>query len=158
MMNQRKLMTPYSILFNFPLISAIVAFFVAQSMKILTVLYKNKIFDPKQLIGCGGMPSSHSSTVTALAMAIGLQEGFGGSAFATALILAIIVMYDATGVRFQAGQQAVVLNQIVVQLPAEHPLSYRIPLREVLGHTMPQVVAGGLLGILVAVLGHVIAM
>ncbi|CAN1313443.1 Uncharacterized membrane protein YuiD [Linum perenne] len=85
------------------------------------------------------MPSSHSSTVTALAMAIGFQEGFEGSLFAAALILASIVMYDATGVRLQAGRQAELLNQIVYELPAEHPLAESKPLRELLGHTPAQV-------------------
>ncbi|PKI77027.1 hypothetical protein CRG98_002530 [Punica granatum] len=110
----------------------------------------------KQLVGSGGMPSSHSATVTALAAAIGFQEGFGGTLFATALVLAAVVMYDATGVRLQAGRQAEVLNQIVYELPAEHPLAESRPLRELLGHTPPQVVAGGLLGIITAVVGHLI--
>ncbi|KAK5838914.1 hypothetical protein PVK06_007660 [Gossypium arboreum] len=100
--------------------------------------YKEKQWDLKQLVGSGGMPSSHSSTVTALATAIGFQEGFGGALFATALILACIVMYDATGVRLHAGRQAEVLNQIVYELPAEHPLAESRPLRELLGHTPPQ--------------------
>ncbi|CAL9231820.1 unnamed protein product [Arabidopsis halleri] len=95
------------------------------------------------------MPSSHSATVTALAVAIGLQEGFGGSHFAIAL-----VMYDATGVRLHAGRQAEVLNQIVYELPAEHPLAESRPLRELLGHTPPQVVAGGMLGSATAVTGY----
>ncbi|XP_072069060.1 uncharacterized protein [Arachis hypogaea] len=102
------------------------------------------------------MPSSHSATVTALTASVGFQEGFGGPLFATALVLALIVMYDATGVRLQAGRQAEVLNQIVYELPAEHPLAESRPLRELLGHTPPQVMAGGLLGILTAVIGHLI--
>ncbi|KAK8363262.1 hypothetical protein V6Z12_A03G151100 [Gossypium hirsutum] len=102
------------------------------------------------------MPSSHSSTVTALATAIGFQEGFGGALFATALILACIVMYDATGVRLHAGRQAEVLNQIVYELPAEHPLAESRPLRELLGHTPPQVAAGGFLGIVTSVVGYFI--
>lgn len=102
------------------------------------------------------MPSSHSATVAALAMAVGFQEGFGGSLFSIALILACVVMYDATGVRLQAGRQAEVLNQILYELPAEHPLSESRPLRELLGHTPPQVIAGGLLGLVTAVIGHLI--
>ncbi|MFS7892149.1 hypothetical protein Hanom_Chr00s000516g01647331 [Helianthus anomalus] len=85
------------------------------------------------------MPSSHSATVTALAVAVGLQDGIRGSTFATSLILATIVMYDATGVRLQAGRQAEVLNQIVYGLPAEHPLAESSPLGVLLGHTPPQV-------------------
>ncbi|CAI0627240.1 unnamed protein product [Linum tenue] len=86
------------------------------------------------------MPSSHSATVSALTVAIGFQEGFGGSVFAAALILSCIVMYDATGVRLHAGRQAEVLNQIVYELPAEHPLAESRPLRELLGHTPAQVI------------------
>ncbi|GAU41296.1 hypothetical protein TSUD_325100 [Trifolium subterraneum] len=145
-----------SIFHNFPLISAIIAFTVAQSIKFFTVWYKEKRWDPKQLFGSGGMPSSHSATVTALATAVGFHEGFGGPLFATALVLAIIVMYDATGVRLQAGRQAEVLNQIVIELPAEHPLADSRPLRELLGHTPPQVIAGSLLGIVTSAIGYVI--
>ncbi|GAY44044.1 Acid phosphatase/vanadium-dependent haloperoxidase-related protein [Citrus sinensis] len=145
-----------SIITNFPLISAFVAFTIAQCAKFFTAWYKERRWDLKQLIGSGGMPSSHSATVTALAMAVGFQEGFGGPLFATALILACVVMYDATGVRLQAGRQAEVLNQIVYELPAEHPLAESRPLRELLGHTPAQVIAGALLGIVTAVIGHAI--
>ncbi|KAJ4710898.1 Acid phosphatase/vanadium-dependent haloperoxidase-related protein [Melia azedarach] len=146
----------FSIFTNYPLISAIVAFAIAQSTKFFTSWYKERRWDLKQLVGSGGMPSSHSATVTALAVAVGFQEGFGGALFATALVLACVVMYDATGVRLQAGRQAEVLNQIVYELPAEHPLAESRPLRELLGHTPPQVIAGGLLGIVTAVVGHLI--
>lgn len=118
--------------------------------------YKERRWDAKQLIGSGGMPSSHSATVTALAMAIGFQDGFGGSLFGTAMILACVVMYDAFSVRLHAGKQAEVLNQIVYELPEEHPLSDTRPLRELLGHTPLQVTAGGILGLFTAVIGHFI--
>lgn len=101
------------------------------------------------MLDSGGMPSSHSATVTALATAIGLQEGMGGSAFAIAAVLACVVMYDATGIRLHAGRQAELLNQIVSELPSEHPLSNVRPLRDSLGHTPLQVVAGAVLGCLV---------
>ncbi|KAG7032346.1 yuiD [Cucurbita argyrosperma subsp. argyrosperma] len=122
---------------NFPLISALISFAVAQFIKFFTSWYKERRWDFKRLVGSGGMPSSHSSTVSALAVAIGLQEGFGASVFAVSLILACIV-----------------LNQIVYELPAEHPLAESRPLRELLGHTPPQVVAGGLLGIVTSSIGH----
>ncbi|KAK4423928.1 putative membrane protein YuiD [Sesamum alatum] len=139
-----------SLFANYPLVSAILAFAIAQSTKFVASWYKEKRWDLKQLVGSGGMPSSHSSTVTALAVAIGLQDGFGGSLFAIALVLAFVVMYDATGVRLHAGRQAEVLNQIVCELPAEHPLAESRPLRELLGHTPPQVVAGAILGLVIA--------
>ncbi|XVF02708.1 hypothetical protein REPUB_Repub04eG0197600 [Reevesia pubescens] len=143
---------------NYPLFSAFLAFAIAQSIKFFTSWYKERRWDIKQLVASGGMPSSHSATVVALATAIGFQEGFGGAIFATALILACIVMYDATGVRLHAGRQAEVLNQIVYELPAEHPLAESRPLRELLGHTPPQVIAGGLLGVVTAAVGHLITL
>uniref|UniRef100_M4EMK6 Uncharacterized protein n=1 Tax=Brassica campestris TaxID=3711 RepID=M4EMK6_BRACM len=136
----------FSIFTNYPLISAFTAFAIAQFIKLFTSWYRERRWDLKQLLGSGGMPSSHSATVTALAVAIGLQEGFGGSHLG--------VMYDATGVRLHAGRQAEVLNQIVFELPAEHPLAESRPLRELLGHTPPQVIAGGMLGSVTAVTGY----
>ncbi|XP_058095149.1 uncharacterized protein LOC131240738 isoform X2 [Magnolia sinica] len=124
---------------NLPLLSAFLAFATAQFLKLFTTWYKEKRWDSKRLLGSGGMPSSHSATVTALAAAIGLREGTGGSSFALAVVLAAVVMYDATGVRLHAGRQAELLNQIVCELPPEHPLSNVRPLREPLGHTPLQV-------------------
>ncbi|XP_020246629.1 uncharacterized protein LOC109824443 [Asparagus officinalis] len=80
-----------AILQNYPLISAFAAFAIAQLIKFFTSWYKEKRWDAKQLIGSGGMPSSHSATVTALAVSIGFQDGFGGSIFATSMILACVV-------------------------------------------------------------------
>nr|GEY33747.1 acid phosphatase/vanadium-dependent haloperoxidas proteine-related [Tanacetum cinerariifolium] len=102
------------------------------------VRYKEHRWDIEQLIGSGGMSPSHSATVTALAIVVGLHDGLGGSTFATAMILACIVMYDATGVRLHVGRQAEVLNQIVFELPAEHPLAESRSLRELFGHAPPQ--------------------
>ncbi|GMI73297.1 hypothetical protein like AT3G21610 [Hibiscus trionum] len=137
---------------NLPLISAFLAFALAQFLKVFTNWFKERRWDSKRMIGSGGMPSSHSATVTALAVAIGLQDGTGGSAFALAVVLACVVMYDATGVRLHAGRQAELLNQIVCEFPPEHPLSSVRPLRELLGHTPLQVVAGAILGFIVAFL------
>ncbi|PIN26120.1 hypothetical protein CDL12_01135 [Handroanthus impetiginosus] len=141
---------------NYPLMSALLAFAIAQGSKFVASWYRENRWDLKQLVASGGMPSSHSATVTALSMAIGLKEGFGGSPFAVALILACVVMYDATGVRLHAGRQAEVLNQILCELPAEHPLADSRPLRELLGHTPAQVVAGALLGLVTATIMHLI--
>ncbi|KAG8365940.1 hypothetical protein BUALT_Bualt17G0024200 [Buddleja alternifolia] len=175
-----------SLFTNYSLISALLAFAIAQSIKffaswyiylyiythtlhyshssiLLCVLfiynyngYKENRIDLKILIGSGGMPSSHSATVTALTMAVGLHDGFGGSLFAATFILACVVMYDATGVRLHAGRQAEVLNQIVCELPSEHPLAESRPLRELLGHTPYQVIAGALLGVVTATIIHLI--
>ncbi|KAG5398002.1 hypothetical protein IGI04_019816 [Brassica rapa subsp. trilocularis] len=166
---------------NLPLLSAFLAFALAQFLKVFTnwsahpprflrsakfgfcfttiqdvnfctVRYKEKRWDSKKMISSGGMPSSHSATVTALALAIALAEGAGSPAFAIALVLACVVMYDASGVRLHAGRQAELLNQIVCEFPSEHPLSTVKPLRELLGHTPIQVAAGAVLGCVVAYL------
>ncbi|XP_059449326.1 uncharacterized protein LOC132180494 [Corylus avellana] len=137
---------------NLPLLSAILACALAQFLKLFTTWYKEKRWDSKRMLDSGGMPSSHSATVTALVVAIGLQEGTGGPAFAIAVVLACVVMYDATGVRLHAGRQAELLNQIVCELPSEHPLSNIRPLRDSLGHTPLQVIAGAVLGCIVAFL------
>ncbi|KAG8054317.1 hypothetical protein GUJ93_ZPchr0001g32704 [Zizania palustris] len=149
----------FAVFHNYPLIAALLGFAVAQSISssspVLKLRYKENRWDPKQLIGSGGMPSSHSATVTALAVAIGFQDGFCSALFATAAIFASVVMYDASGIRLHAGKQAEVLNQIVCELPSEHPLSERRPLRELLGHTPTQVVAGALLGSMLATAGQI---
>ncbi|XP_010921364.1 uncharacterized protein [Elaeis guineensis] len=137
---------------NLPLVSAFVAFSLAQFLKLFTTWFKEKRWDSRRLLGSGGMPSSHSATVAALAVAVGLQEGTGSSSFALAVILASIVMYDASGIRLHAGRQAELLNQIVCELPPEHPLSSVRPLREPLGHTPLQVCAGAVLGCFVSYL------
>ncbi|KAF5481030.1 hypothetical protein F2P56_001722 [Juglans regia] len=137
---------------NLPLLSAFLAGGLAQFLKLFTTWYKEKRWDSKRMLNSGGMPSSHSATVAALAASIGLQEGTGGPAFAIAVVLACVVMYDASGVRLHAGRQAELLNQIVCELPPEHPLSNIRPLRDSLGHTPLQVVAGAVLGCLVAYL------
>ncbi|XVE78429.1 hypothetical protein DITRI_Ditri13aG0144300 [Diplodiscus trichospermus] len=137
---------------NLPLLTAFLAFALAQFLKLFTNWFKERRWDSKRMIDSGGMPSSHSATVTALAVAIGLQDGTGGPAFAIAVVLACVVMYDASGVRLHAGRQAELLNQIVCEFPPEHPLSSMRPLRELLGHTPLQVVAGALLGFIVAFL------
>ncbi|XP_044473263.1 uncharacterized membrane protein YuiD-like [Mangifera indica] len=115
-----------------------------------TSTYKEKRWGLTRMVRSGGMPSSHSATVTALAVAIVLQEGTGGSEFSVALIFAFVVMTDASGVRLQAGRQAELLNQIVCELPPEHAVSNVRPLRDSIGHTPVQVAAGAILGCLVA--------
>ncbi|GMN51646.1 hypothetical protein TIFTF001_020804 [Ficus carica] len=137
---------------NLPLLSAFLAFALAQFLKLFTTWYKEKRWDSRRMLGSGGMPSSHSATVTALATAIGFQEGAGHPAFAIAVVMACVVMYDASGVRLHAGRQAELLNQIVCELPPEHPVSNCRPLRDSLGHTPLQVVAGGILGCVIAFL------
>lgn len=98
------------------------------------------------LFGTGGMPSSHSALVASLATATGIQYGFGSAYFAIASVLALIVMYDARGVRQESGQHARVINQIVRELFSGHTISDS-ELKELLGHTTIEVFVGALVGI-----------
>ncbi|KAG6398736.1 hypothetical protein SASPL_140205 [Salvia splendens] len=116
--------------------------------------YMENNWDLKQLVGSGGHALVSFSNRCCSCSGRGFQQGFGGSQFGLALILALVVMYDATGVRLHAGRQAEVLNQIIYELPSEHPLAESRPLRELLGHTPPQVVAGATLGLVTAATGH----
>jgi acid phosphatase family membrane protein YuiD len=103
------------------------------------------------LFSTGGMPSSHSALVTSLATATGIQYGFGSAYFAISCVLALIVMYDARGVRQESGQHARVINQIVRELFSGHAISDR-ELKELLGHTSLEVFVGALVGIIYTVL------
>lgn len=135
-----------TILHNNPLMSAVIAWFLAQLTKVIITLVKKREFDFAQFVASGGMPSSHSSTVTALAIAIGIEEGMTSSIFAIAMIFAIIVMYDASGVRLAVSKQAKILNDFFHGRQTEYK-----KLNELVGHTPYQVVIGALLGIVVAI-------
>jgi acid phosphatase family membrane protein YuiD len=100
------------------------------------------------LLSAGGMPSSHAALVAGLAWTIGLENGFGSSVFAVAAVFAMIVIYDATGVRRAAGEHARVINRMIEDLATGHPLKEE-ELKELLGHTPRQVLAGTLFGIIV---------
>src|SRR5208283_3499437 len=102
-------------------------------------------------VGSGGMPSSHSSFVSGLATGVALIDGTGSAAFAVAAVFALVVMYDAAGVRRAVSEQAAILNRIVQELKLKRPLTeVGLELRELVGHTPYQVIIGGLMGIIVA--------
>lgn len=136
---------------NNPLFAAITAWFIAQVTKLITSVIKEKRFDLEIMFASGGMPSSHSSTVVALATVIGIEEGWDSSLFALAVIFAVIIMYDATGVRQAVGLQAQLLNDYFKGIRHETPL-----LNELVGHTEFQVFVGLLLGLAVGFLWPVI--
>jgi acid phosphatase family membrane protein YuiD len=140
-----------SIFANYPFMCAMVAMLLAQGLKLFYYIYKEKRINFRYLVQAGGMPSSHSAMVAALAMAIGLQEGFGTSVFAVAICFAMIVLYDAAGVRRAAGKQAKVLNVIISDFVDNKKLRGE-KLKELIGHTPMEVVAGVVLGILIAFL------
>ncbi len=130
---------------------AILSWFIAQSLKVaVTLIYTHKL-DFKQFFASGGMPSSHSSFVVALAISIGQIYGYDDVLFAIAAVFSCIVMYDAANVRLHAGKQAAMINQIIAVL--EDPnLNPEERLKEILGHTPLQVIAGAILGVLVALI------
>ena len=131
----------------------LLAWFCAQFYKVISALLLDGQVNIRRLWDTGGMPSSHSATVTSLATCVGLIEGWGSSEFAMATIFASVVMYDAAGIRRAAGKQAGVLNKILERLT--HKIEEKIHderLKELLGHTPFEVVIGGTLGIAIALL------
>ena len=135
------------------LISSILGWMVAQILKTLIHLYFNKNFDPERLVGSGGMPSSHSSTVCALATSSGLIYGLNSFEFAVTTMFAIIVMYDAMGVRRETGIQAKILNEMIAIFNGMNKqVTVEDKLKELVGHTPLQVLAGAILGIFIAFL------
>lgn len=122
---------------------------VAQLTKMVICLVQSRRLDFRYLASTGGMPSAHSSLVSALTTAIGLTEGFNSPLFAISFVFAAVVMFDAQTVRAAAGRQARLLNQIVDELFKEHHLS-ETKLKELLGHTRLEVFFGMLTGIFTA--------
>ena len=108
-----------------------------------------KEFILRVLVGTGGMPSSHSATISAVALSIGLKEGFDSSIFAFAIVMVIIVIRDATGVRFSAGKQAEALNKILAYQHKKYKISYD-KVKEVRGHTPLESFVGAIVGVLVS--------
>lgn len=133
---------------NDVLMTAVLAWAIAQFLKIISWAFVSKELNFRRLVEPGGMPSSHSAFVTSLATGIGLYEGFDSTLFALATVFAIIVMYDASGVRRAAGKQARVLNAIVEDLNRREVHPER--LRELLGHTPFEVLTGAFLGFVIA--------
>ena len=125
--------------------------FCIQVFKVICDLVKTKKFNFKRIMGAGGMPSSHTAVVTSLSMLVGKSEGFDSAVFAVALVFAMVVMYDAAGVRRAAGKQAHLLNKII-ETPGLTGVEVQERLVEVLGHTPLQVIVGAIIGITVGLL------
>ena len=134
-------------------VSAALGWLVAQVLKTIIYLIINKRFVAERMVGGGGMPSSHSATVCALATAAGMRYGGGSFEFAVAAMFAIVVMFDAMGVRRETGIQAKVLNEMMELLTnMGKKMSAEDKLKELVGHTPLQVLMGAILGILIAAL------
>ncbi len=141
------------LLTNYILISAVVAWLTAQIIKaVISLLGKEKFNLGNFLFGSGGMPSSHSAFVMALCTATGFTEGLGSATFAVSFGLAVIVMIDASGVRFESGEQAKILNKITRELFSGKPDEINTGLKELIGHTPFQVMMGAALGVGVGII------
>ena len=128
---------------------ALVAWLLAQTLKVLIYLYRDRRLDLRHIVSSGGMPSSHSALVTALATAVAITEGARSTIFAVAVIFAAVVMYDAAGVRQAVSIQARILNRMLDEIFVEQRFNEK-RLRELIGHSPIEVVVGGGLGVVVA--------
>jgi acid phosphatase family membrane protein YuiD len=143
----------------YPFWSAILSAVLAQLLKPIVHYIKTGKWNLWLIKDSGGMPSSHTALVTALALSVGLQEAFSSTIFAVTAALAVIVIYDAANVRYYSGQNIKVTQQLVKDVQEElnteftDPI-YQIKLKDVLGHKWMEVVGGGILGAFVAIVFH----
>ena len=133
------------------LMTTISAWLIAQTIKVVIGVFRQKRFDFRWFIGSGGMPSSHAAGAACLATSVGLDCGFASVYFALAFVFAIVVMFDAQGVRRSTGKQARILNKIMDDIYWQGKIE-EIRLRELIGHTPIEVIMGLLLGVLIALL------
>lgn len=143
------------IIYNDVLIVSLASWLIAQLTKIVINAIVNKKFDIERLFGDGGMPSGHSATVTAMALMTGFRLGFDNPIFGIAMLFAIVVMHDATGVRQEAGKHArsiIELTDLFNEYLLEHDEKVKLDkLKTLVGHTPLQVVCGAAVGIIVVV-------
>ena len=123
--------------------------FTAQIVKVIIGVIREKRFNFKWFIGTGGMPSSHAAGVTAMATSVGLYEGVGTALFGVTLMFAVVVICDAQGVRWSTGKQAEILNKIMDDIYWKKRIQ-EDRLKELIGHTPIQILAGIFVGIIVA--------
>ena len=139
---------------NYMLISAIASWLLAQIVKVFTGMFKERKFSITTLLfSTGGMPSSHAAVVCGLSTSSVILNGIGSPFSAICIVLSIIVMIDASGVRYETGKQAQILNKLMKELfsPENTPAEFNTKLKELVGHTPIQVVMGALLGIACAI-------
>lgn len=140
---------------NSVLWTAVIGWAAAQALKVILTLIIYRKLDFTRLTGSGGMPSSHSAFVVALTMAVGFTNGFNSVSFAICAVMSFVIMYDAAGVRRSAGQQAAILNKLVETWGKEDKSLTEKKLKELLGHTPVEVIAGAILGIIIAIVKYV---
>ncbi|MFA5087271.1 MAG: divergent PAP2 family protein [Candidatus Paceibacterota bacterium] len=138
---------------NKALISVALAWFIAQTLKAVVLAAKDKKFRFNLYSLPGGFPSSHSATSVALATVVGLLYGFGSPLFAICVVLAFYIIYDARVIRAEAGRQAQSLNRLIEILSSESDEAEDMEkVKEVLGHSLKEILAGSLIGIIIALL------
>ena len=137
----------HGLLLNFPLVAALVAMAVAQTIKVFYYLWKEGEWQIAHFFETGGLPSGHSAMVTALTVGLAYSQGLHSPLFAISLIFSIVVMYDAAGVRRATGKQALILNRVVEDIYATGKVSDG-KLQELVGHTPFEVVVGVSVGLL----------
>ncbi len=130
-------------------LSTFFGWLIAQTIKIIINSIKEKKFDFRWLVGTGGMPSAHAAGVMALATAVGIREGFGSTIFIVTLIIAMVIAFDAQGVRRATGRQAVILNKILDDIYWRRKIQEE-ELKELIGHTPFEVLVGSIIGIVTA--------
>jgi acid phosphatase family membrane protein YuiD len=137
------------VFYNYVLIAALIAWGIAQVIKVPIEYLQTHKWNWSLFIQAGGMPSSHSALIVGITHGIGLSMGFDTPLFALAFAMCMVIIYDATGIRRQAGKHAELINAMINDLASGNPLKQE-QLREVLGHTPLQVLAGIALGLIVA--------
>ena len=140
---------------NRHLITALAALAIAQTLKVLFDYWRTKSWKKALFFSTGGMPSSHSALAVAAMVSIGLYEGFGTPIFAVSAVLAMVVMHDAAGIRRAAGKQAEAINFLSSKLEGQG-IKLEGQLKELLGHHPIEVMAGGLLGLIISISVHFI--
>ena len=135
------------------LMTALSAWVIAQTIKVITGVIRQRKFDFRWFVGTGGMPSAHATGASCLATAIGLEYGFNSVHFALAVSFAIVVMFDAQGVRRATGRQARILNKLMEDIYWQGRIQEN-RLRELIGHTPVEVIVGFLLGVIIALLAR----
>ena len=136
---------------NKVLLTTIFAWIVAQTLKVVLGILREKRFNFKWFVGSGGMPSSHSAGIVAMATSVGFVCGFYSYQFAIACVVALIVMFDAQGVRRTVGRQAEILNKILDDIYWKKKVEEE-RLKELLGHSPVEVLVGAVIGILIAII------
>jgi acid phosphatase family membrane protein YuiD len=142
---------PFPVQMITPGIIALISGLAAQIAKVVIELVAHKRFKPLVFFDNGGMPSSHTSTVTTLSLTVGRAEGFDSSIFSLVLIFSLYVIFEATGLRQEVGKQARVLNEILDELIDTHHFA-KEKTRELLGHTWSEVFGGFVLGLVLTLL------